>query len=72
MLKVILFLLAIVFLPHIIIAIGIYYAAYIFWKKVFQVGNAIYNGEDITGGGGGGSSERDGTEEFHSTGAPYL
>ena len=70
MLKVILFLLAIVFLPHIVIAIGIYYVAYLFWKRVFCIGKAVYNGEDITGGGGG-SSERDGTE-FHSTGAPYL
>ena len=69
MLKVILILLAIVCMPQLIVLFGIYAAVYIFWKKVFDIGKAIYNGDDL--GGNASSSEKDGTE-FHSTGAPYL
>ncbi len=71
MFKVILAILAVAFLPQIAILIGIYYVAYRFWKRMYRIGEAISNGENVMGGGESGSSERDGTE-FHSTGAPYL
>ena len=69
MIKLLIGLVAIIFLPHIVIAIGIYYLAYRFWKKVYEVGEAIHDGKDVMDGGS--SSDQDGTE-FHSTGAPYL
>ena len=68
LIKIIAVFLVIAFIPHIIIAIGIYAAVYMFWKMLYHA----VTDEDSGDSGGSRSYDDDPGDHWGGTGNPYV